>query len=83
VYVGSRYFSTVNEPSLLAPSYVTGNASVGYTSPSGKWNSTLSVENVNNKAYQTYKIEFASTAGYGEENFAPPRWVSWQLRYNF
>jgi iron complex outermembrane recepter protein len=82
-YAGQRYLSTLNENSVLAPSYTTANASVGYTSPNGKWTSSLSADNINNAAIEIDAFDLASTAGYGVRNFAPPRWVRWQLAYHF
>jgi len=82
-YVGSRYFSTVNEPAVLAPAYATGNVRVGYVSPDEKWRSTLSVNNINDKAYQVFLFDEASIAGSGQQNVAPPRWVRWDLSYKW
>jgi iron complex outermembrane recepter protein len=82
-YEGSRYFSTINSPDLQAPSYVTGNASVGYTSADEKWTSTFSVKNINNVAIPTYLYDVSSTAGFGLESFAPPRWFNFRVRYSF
>ncbi len=82
-YVGSRYFSTVNAPSMKADSYVTGDVSVGWVSSDEKWNATLLVTNVNDKAYEIYKLDLAAFGGYGTRNFAPPRMFTFQLGYNF
>jgi len=82
-YVGSRYFSTVNEPCVQAPSYATGNARVGYTTANRKWTWALSMNNINNKAYQVYLYDEASVAGSGQQNFAPPRWVRGEVEYKF
>src|SRR2546422_6882537 len=44
-YVGSRFYGSVNQPELIGPKYVEGNVSAGYTTPDGKWSSSLSVKN--------------------------------------
>lgn len=82
-YVGARYFSTINENTFLAPSYVTANASAGYTSPNGKWTSALTVDNLNDEAYPNYIADNTLVAGYTEAQVAPPRMIHWQLTYNF
>jgi iron complex outermembrane recepter protein len=82
-YVGSRYFGSVNQPELLAPSYVQGNLSAGYTTPSGKLNLTLSVKNIANKVILEDAFDVVSFGAYTEYNVAPPRWVSFAVRYNF
>ena len=83
VYVGSRYYGSVNQPELLGPSYVEGNVSAGYTSPNGKWNSMLSVRNVGDKAIIVDRFDVVSSGGYSERSLAPPRWVTFEVRYNF
>lgn len=83
VYVGSRYFGSVNQPELLAPKYVEGNVSAGYDTPDGKLDFTLSVKNVTNKVILEDAFDVVSSGGYTEYNIAPPRWVSVSVRYNF
>jgi outer membrane receptor protein involved in Fe transport len=82
-YVGSRFYGSVNQPELLGPSYVQGNLSGGYTSPNGKWNSILSVRNVGDKAIIVDRFDVVSSGGYSERSYAPPRWVTFEVRYNF
>jgi len=83
VYVGSRFYGSVNQPELLGPSYVEGNLSAGYTSPNGKWSSVLSVRNVGDKAITVDRFDVVSSGGYSERSLAPPRWVTFEVRYNF
>ena len=82
-YVGSRYFGSVNQPELLAPSYVEGNASAGYDTPDDTLNFTFSVKNVTNKVILEDAFDVVSFGGYTEYNIAPPRWYSFTVRYNF
>jgi outer membrane receptor protein involved in Fe transport len=82
-YVGSRYFGSVNQPELLAPSYAQGNLSAGYTTPGGKLACTLSVKNITNKIILEDAFDVVSSGGYTEYNIAPPRWFSFAVRYNF
>jgi iron complex outermembrane recepter protein len=82
-YVGARYFSTINEATFRAPSYVIANASAGYTTPNGKWTSALTVDNLNDEAYPNYIADNTLVAGYTEAQVAPPRMIHWQLTYNF
>jgi iron complex outermembrane receptor protein len=80
-YVGSRYFGSVNQPELLAPSYTVGNVSAGYTTPNGKLAFTLNVKNVTNKVVLEDAFDVVSSGGYTEYNIAPPRWYSLTVRY--
>lgn len=82
-YASSRYFSTVNEPALKAGPYTVFDASVGYIAKDGRWDATLMVNNLTNKAYPIYQAELASIGGYGIRSFAPPRWISLQLGFHF
>jgi len=82
-YTGSHYFSTVNEAATQSPSYITADFSAGWTSTDKKNSVTVKVANLTNKAYLIYSYNLASFAGYGLRNFAPPRWVSLQLKHNF
>jgi iron complex outermembrane recepter protein len=83
VYVGSRYFGSINPPELYAGGYTLGNVSAGYTTTDGKWNATLYVKNVANKVIPVDKFDVVSSGGYSETALAPPRWVSFEVRYKF
>jgi iron complex outermembrane recepter protein len=83
VYVGSRYYGSVNQPELLAPSYVEGNVGVGYKTPDEKLSSTLSVKNVGNRVITTDLFDVVSSGGYSERSIAPPRWVTFEVQYKF
>ncbi len=82
-YVGSRYFGSVNQPELLAPRYAQGNLSAGYDTPDGKWDFTLAVKNISNAVILEDAFDVVSSGGYTEYNIAPPRWVSFSVRYTF
>jgi iron complex outermembrane receptor protein len=82
-YVGSRYFGSVNQPELLAPSYAQVNLSAGYNTTDGKLDFMLSVKNVTNKVILEDAFDVVSSGGYTEYNIAPPRWYSFEVRYNF
>jgi iron complex outermembrane recepter protein len=83
VYVGSRFYGSVNQPELLGPKYVEGNVSAGYTTRDGKWSSSLSVRNVGNRAITVDRFDVVSSGGYSERSLAPPRWVTFEVRYSF
>jgi iron complex outermembrane recepter protein len=82
-FVGSRYYGSVNQPELYAGGYTLGNVSVGYETSDDKWNATLSVKNVTDKVIPVDKFDVVSSGGYSETSLAPPRWVSFQVRYKF
>jgi iron complex outermembrane receptor protein len=82
-YVGSRFYGSVNQPELLGDKYVAANLSGGYTTPNGKWSSTLSVKNVANKVITVDRFDVVSSGGYSERSLAPPRWVTFDVRYSF
>jgi len=82
-YVGSRYFGSVNQPELLAPSYAQVNLSAGYNTTDEKLGFIFSVKNVTNKVILEDAFDVVSSRGYTEYNIAPPRWYSFQVRYNF
>ncbi|HTV52956.1 MAG TPA: TonB-dependent receptor [Steroidobacteraceae bacterium] len=83
VYVGSRYYGSVNAPELLAPKYVLGNVGVGYNSSDEKLTCTLSVKNVGDRVITVDLFDVVSSGGYAERNLAPPRWVDFTVRYKF
>ncbi len=82
-YNSSRYFSTVNEPVLKAPGYVSGDISLGFRNTDDVWDIVLNVSNVTDKGYIVYRSNLASIAGYAVQSYAPPRQVSLQVKYNF
>ena len=83
LYVGSRFYGSVNQPELIGPKYVEGNVSAGYTTPDGKWSSSLSVKNLGNRVITVDRFDVVSSGGYSERSIAPPRWVTFEMRYSF
>jgi iron complex outermembrane recepter protein len=83
IYVGARYYGSVNQPELLGPKYVEGEVSTGYTTPNGKWNATFAVRNVTDRVITVDRFDVVSSGGYSERNLAPPRWFSFEVRYSF
>jgi len=82
-YVGSRFYGSVNQPEIIGDKYVAANLSAGYTTPDGKWSSALSVKNIANKVITVDRFDVVSSGGYSERSLAPPRWVTFDVRYNF
>jgi len=56
------------------------NAGIQYTAPEGKWEAGLSVSNLTDEEALTYTYDIV---GYTIQVFAPPRWVSANIKYNF
>jgi iron complex outermembrane recepter protein len=82
-YVGSRYYSTVNEPALKAPSYITASLGVELESKDKMWHLKVEVNNLNNARYAVFLNELASTAGFGIGNYAAPRSINFHIARAF
>jgi iron complex outermembrane receptor protein len=81
--IGSRYFSTINAPTSLAPSYYSADLQLGYASPDRKWDASLGINNITDTRSVVFIGDLAGFAGYGIQNFGPPRWATFRVRYTF
>jgi len=79
-YNSERSFNTIQSEITTGNSYTMVNAGIQYIAPEGKWEAGLSVSNLTDEEALTYTYDIV---GYTIQVFAPPRWVSANIKYNF
>jgi iron complex outermembrane receptor protein len=79
-YVGDRYHSVDNTPSVLVHSSWGHNASLSYLLK--HWEVSAGVSNLTNNVRQTAAYDLTSY-GYAIQTYMPPRWWNVSLRYQY
>ncbi len=79
-YSDTRSFNTIQSEITTGNSYTNVDAGIQYVSADDTWEIGLSVSNLTDKEILSYTYDIV---GYTIQVFAPPRWVSANLRYKF
>ena len=83
-YVDSRYYSTINHPTLSDDDYFVVNARLTYTNQDDRWDASVFVNNLTNVERTLYAFDLSTAGGgYGIESYAPPRWVGGSIGYRW
>lgn len=81
-YVDKYSASTFNVPDTLIPSYIVGNARLGYTSGDDRWEAALFVKNLADSYNIANAYDFAAF-GINLVLPNPPRTIGGQVRFNW
>ncbi|MDH4127018.1 MAG: TonB-dependent receptor [Gammaproteobacteria bacterium] len=79
-YSDERSFNTIQSEITTGNSYTNVSAGVQYVTADDKWELGASVNNLTDEEILTYTYDIV---GYTIQVFAPPRWVSATVKYNF
>ena len=79
-YNDERSFNTIQSEITTGNAYTMVNAGVQYTDADGNWELGLNISNLTDEEALTYTYDIV---GYTIQVFAPPRWVSATVKYNF
>ena len=79
-YLDDRSFNTIQSEITTGDSYTLVNAGIQYVSNNERWEVGFNVNNLTDQEAQTYGYDIA---GFTQQVFAPPRWASANIKFNF
>ena len=82
-YVGEQFFNIDNSPFHFHEDYSVWNGRIGYKSANERYRLSFSVENLFDKEYLNYAVDFTPILGMSQLMPARPRWYSVTLGVNF
>jgi iron complex outermembrane receptor protein len=81
-YVSSRFHNLRNFSADEMDGYTLGNAQVSWQSESGRWQTSLFVDNFTDERYKVSGFDLATLCGCNEEAYGKPRWYGVRVRYS-
>ena len=82
-YKASSAIDTNNSPLLVTPKHILVNGTIGLSMPDKGWNLKVQVENITNRRILVEGFDAASTFGFVEGVYTPPRRVFATVGYRF
>ena len=82
-YKSSSAIDTANSPLLVTPKHILVNGTIGLSMPDKGWNLKVQVENLTNRRILVEGFDAASTFGFVEGVYTPPRRVFATVGYRF
>ncbi len=82
-YASAAFFNINNFGTHKMDGYAVGNARLDWSSPDGRLELQLFVNNLADARYQTVGFELSTICGCDERAYGLPRWFGGRIRYNF